>query len=43
VKRQRDEIKNYQRTFHCFSLVSIATFVMPAFRKSSSTSTAAPK
>lgn len=78
VKRQRERVKDEQRTFHCFggarlltsrfversgtaredarptkssfigalhcfSLVSIATFVMPAFRKSSSTSTAAPK
>ncbi len=43
VKRQRERVKNYQRTFHGFSFVSIATFVMPACRKSSSTSTAAPK
>ena len=43
VKRQRERVKNDQRTFHCFNFVSIATFVMPAFRKSSSTSTAAPK
>jgi len=43
VKRQRKRIKDDQRTFHCFNFVSIATFVMPAFRKSSSASTAAPK
>ncbi len=43
VKRQRKRVKNYQWTFHCFNFVSIATFVMPACRKSSSTSTAAPK
>ncbi len=43
VKRQRDCVNNYQRAFHGFNFVSIATFVMPACRKSSRTSTAAPK
>ena len=43
MERQCDCVKDYQRPFHCFNFVSIAILVIPTFRKSSSTSTAAPK